>query len=268
MRPAARTLRFLMPGLLLAALAACQPVRQERAALTALPNDIAWAWERPEDLRWLPPQAGVAYVASSVSLADDRVDVVPRANPLKVRPDTTLIPVVHVDASWRNPPALTSHQRDAIVGQVLHTARTTGAKVVQLDFEVRHSQQPFLFSVVSDIRKKLPPDRALSMTALASWCAGDYWLDAMPADEIVPMAFRMARDDDAVRKIIAAQGELPGKRCHAAAGLATDEVMPRILGGRRYYFSPLPWTQEAWERVTHTNAAQMRVAQQDIQAKG
>jgi hypothetical protein len=253
----------LLLSLLLASLAACQPVRQERAALTALPHDILWAWERPEDLRWVAPEVGVAYVAASVSLAGDRVDVIPRANPLRVRPDTKLIPVVHVDASWRNPPALSTLQRDAIANQVLVATQTTGATVVQLDFEVRHSQQPFLFAVVSEIRKKLPADRALSVTALASWCAGDYWLDAMPADEIVPMAFRMARDDGAVRKIIAEQGELPGRRCHAAAGFATDEVMPQMSVGRRYYFSPAPWKQQTWERVVRAKATQAKVAQED-----
>ena len=266
--PLFRNAHLVLLSLLLAALSACQPARQERAALTALPNEILWAWERPEDLRWAPPEVGVAYVASSVSLADDRVDVVPRANPLKVRPDTMLIPVVHVDASWRNPPTLSSRQRDAIVSQVLRTAQTTGAKVVQLDFEVRHSQQPFLFSVVSDIRKKLPVDRALSITALASWCSGDYWLDAMPADEIVPMTFRMARDDAAVRKIIAEQGELPGKRCRAAAGFATDEVMPLLQTGRRYYFSPVPWKQGMWDQVVHSRVTQVKVAQEDNHARG
>lgn len=264
MRP---LLRLLLPALLLATLAACQPMRQERAALTALPGNILWAGERPEDLRWMPPDAGVAYVASSVSLADERADVVPRANPLQVRPETVLIPVVRVDASWRNPPALSSHQRDTIVNQVLLAAQSTGAKVVQLDFKARHSQQPFLFSVVSEIRKKLPTDRALSITALASWCSGDYWLDAMPADEIVPMAFHMAHDDEAIRKTIAAQGELPGKRCHAAAGFATDEAMPQIAAGRRYYFSPSPWTQETWQRVMQVKK-QVKVAQEDGPPKG
>jgi len=259
---------LLLLGLPLTLLTACQPTRQERAALTALPHNILWAWERPEDLRWLPPEVGVAYVASSVSLADDRADVMPRANPLKARSDTRLIPVVHVDASWRNAPILSTQQRDVVVDQVLRVAQTTGAPVVQLDFEVRHSQQPFLFGVVSEIRKKLPADRALSITALASWCAGDYWLDAMPADEIVPMAFRMARDDGAVRKIIAEQGKLPGKRCQGAVGFATDETMPSMRVGRRYYFSPVPWKQEAWDQISHTEEMQGKLAQENNQTRG
>src|SRR5208282_1945366 len=39
----------------------------ERAAL--LPNVTFWAWERPEDLRFLPrDQAGVAFLAKTISL--------------------------------------------------------------------------------------------------------------------------------------------------------------------------------------------------------
>ena len=29
-----------------------------------------------------------------------------------------------------------------------------------------------------------------------------------------------------------------------------------MSAGRRYYFSPMPWTQETWDRVTHSKAAQ------------
>lgn len=260
MKKAIAPLHLILLTLLLTTLAACRPALPDHTALKALPKDILWAWERPEDLRWLPPEVGVAYVASSVSLFDDHVDVLARANPMKVRPDTKLIPVVHVDASWRHPPTLSTQQRDTIVSQVVRTAEASGATVVQLDFEVRRSQQPFLLSVVSEIRKQLPPDRALSVTALASWCAGDYWLDAMPADEIVPMVFRMARDDGAVRKIIAEQGKLPGKRCHTAVGFATDEVMPPMQVGRRYYFSPLPWTRETWDKVSHSDTSRVKLA--------
>ena len=68
-------------------------------------------------------------------------------------------------------------------------------RVVQLGFEVRQLQRAFSSAVVQDVRRQLPADTALSITALASWCAGDYWLHDLPADEIVPMARRMGRDD-------------------------------------------------------------------------
>lgn len=219
------------------------------SALAALPATMLWAWERPEDLRWLPSGAGVAYVAMTVELAADKARLRRRAYPLLVRPDTAVVPMVHVDASWRAPPAQSEAQRDLIVGELLAAARGSTSRVVQLDFEVRQSQRPFLLSVVAEARRRLPPDVALSATALASWCAGDYWLAGLAADEIVPMAFRMSRDDAAIRRLLADKGAFTRPRCAGALGMATDEAPIKTAAARRYFFSPRAWDQATWRRI-------------------
>jgi hypothetical protein len=157
--------------------------------------------------------------------------------------------MVHVDASWRQPPTLDAAQRDLIVEQVLDQARRSASRVVQLDFEVRASQRPFLRAVVAEIRRRLAPDVALSVTALASWCAGDYWMAGLNADEIVPMAFRMANDDARIRALLADHGAFTRPRCSAALGMATDEAPITARAGRRYFFSPRAWDQATWRRI-------------------
>lgn len=226
-----------------------QTHRARHPALEALPPVMLWAWERPEDLRWIPAHAGVAYVASTLELESDRVRVRTRAYPLHVRPDTVVIPVVHVDASWRDVPALNANQSNAIAEQVLRAAGTSSAHVVQLDFEVRRSQRPFLKELVQSIRHRLPGDVALSVTALASWCAGDYWIADLDADEVVPMAFRMARDDEAIRGLLAERGGFTRNRCNGAVGMATDEVMVKTTAARHYYFSPVSWNADTWRKL-------------------
>ena len=216
-------------------------------ALRALPTRLAWAWEREEDLRWLPPDAGVAYVATSLWLESDAVVVRPRANGLLLRPGTAVVPVVHVDASWQAPPALTPVQRDAIVTALQVAAARSPTHVVQLDFEARLSQRAFLVEVVRRARRSLPSDVALSVTALASWCAGDAWMRALPADEIVPMAFRMSRDSATLRTALASRGGFTTSRCRDAIGTATDEPLAGLTAPRRYVFSARPWTIEAWQ---------------------
>jgi hypothetical protein len=223
----------------------------EHPAVARLPANIAWAWERPEDLTWLPSDAGVAYVAMAVVLDGERADLRPRAYPLKVRGDTVLIPVVHVDASYRRPPSLSVYQRDAIVAQLLKLAASTQAPVVQLDFEVRRSQRAFLQDVVAAARRGLPQAQALSITALASWCAGDFWLADVQADEIVPMVFRMANDEQAIRALLDAHQQFPRRRCQSAVGFSTDERMPAVVAKRRYYFSPAAWTRADWQALKH-----------------
>jgi hypothetical protein len=220
--------------------------RATHPALVRLPAQMVWAWERNEDLRWLPAHAGVAYLRDSIILSGTEARIYPRRHPLLVRADTVLVPVIHVDASWRDPPALTQQQQSIIVERVLRAARNSPAHVVQLDFEVRRSQRAFLRGVVSAIRQQLAADTALSITALASWCAGDYWLRGMAADEIVPMLFRMANDDATLRKQLAQRPYFSRRQCQGAAGLATDEPLPRIETARYYYFSPTAWTPASW----------------------
>lgn len=233
----------------LLAIAAQTPRTAVAAALAALPATMLWAWERPEDLRWLPRTTGVAYVATTLELAAATVRQRPRAYPLLVRADTVVVPVVHVDAAADAPPVLDARQREAIVGAVLAAAAGSAAHVVQLDFEVRRSQRVFLSGVVGDIRRRLPAGVALSVTALASWCAGDYWIGALAADEIVPMAFRMARDGERIRALLAERGGFVRPRCQGALGMATDEPPLHMAAARRYFFSPRAWDQAAWRRI-------------------
>jgi hypothetical protein len=235
-------------------------VIKKHPALASLPTSILWAWERTEDLRWAPSNVGVAYVATAIGLSDDNVALRPRTSPLRVLATTTLIPVVHVDASWYHPPKLNATQRDAIVNQVLLAAERTNAKVVQLDFEARRSQRPFLLEVVRLIRQKLPLERALSVTALASWCARDYWLAELQADEIVPMVFRMSKDDAPIKHMLARRMIFPHERCTSAVGYATDEPMPPIAATRRYYFSPTAWRQDEWARLYQFDKSESRLA--------
>lgn len=228
-------------------------------AIAALPNKIIWAWQRPEDLRFLPSNVGVAYVATSVNLENNQAYVYPRMHPLLVNPNTRIIPVVHVDASWRKPPTLNDAQAQAIVDALVHAATlgnsNANSNTVQLDFEVRRSQQKFLNLVVTKARQSLPKTTALSMTALASWCAGDDWLGKMPADEIVPMAFRMAAGDVAIRQLLAKRGHFKPENCQTAIGTALDEpiVILDSTNIRRYYFSPKPWTHALWQQQNARN---------------
>lgn len=217
-------------------------------ALARLPARMVWAWERTEDLRWLPADTGIAYVATSIMLQGDEALVRPRSAPLFLPSHAAVVPVLHVDVSWRKPPKQTDAQLERVVTELLRVAQRGNSKVVQLDFEVGRSQRPFLGKAMAEIRRRLPPDFALSMTALASWCMDDYWLPAQHADEVVPMAFRMGDGGDALRARLEGRG-FRRPYCRAAVGHATDEPLVRTPASRNYYFSPKPWTAARWQAV-------------------
>ncbi|WP_394778615.1 hypothetical protein [Undibacterium sp.] len=218
-------------------------------ALAQLPAQLVWAWERPEDLRWLPAKVGVAYVASSITLQGDEALVHPRAMPLLVNASTPLVPVLHVDASWRLPPTLTDQQQARITRELLRVAQRSNSRVVQLDFEVRRSQRAFLAATIAAIRQQLDPQIALSVTALASWCLDDNWMQQSRADEVVPMAFRMGADQQALRRRLLQQQGFRPAHCRSAIGFSSDEPMMRVQAQRRYYFSPRPWTAASWQTL-------------------
>ncbi|NHZ79866.1 hypothetical protein F2P44_11345 [Massilia sp. CCM 8695] len=218
-------------------------------ALAALPAELVWAWERPEDLRWLPAGVGVAYVASTVLLQGEQALVYRRAAPLLLAPGAARVPVLHVDLSWRQPPALTDAQGRRIADELLRLAGRANRQVVQLDFEVRRSQRPFLARTIGAIRARLDPAIALSVTALASWCLDDYWLHEIAADEVVPMAFRMGGEQHALRARLLEQRGFTRARCGAAIGFSTDEPMIAVREGRHYYFSPQAWSAARWQAL-------------------
>ncbi len=233
----------------------------EHPALEKLPLEMLWAWQRPEDLRGLPANIGVAFVATSINIEGEVATVLARQHPLLVSPHTARVPVVHVDASWRNPPVLNSKQQEAIVTALRNAVALSNTQVVQLDFEVRRSQRRFLADSVIAARQQLSPEVALSMTALASWCAGDNWLASVPADEVVPMAFRMAAGDQEIRALLAKYGRFQPVHCQNAIGTATDEPLQdqsywlslvekntQSKNFRHYRFSPKPWTKSQWHR--------------------
>jgi hypothetical protein len=105
----------------------------------------------------------------------------------------------------------------------------------------------------------------LSITALASWCIGDPWLEQLPPgtiDEAVPMLFRMGPDTANVAEFLRSGDDFRVPACQGSLGLSTDETLfsgqlKRTLfnvpsdwqNKRIYVFAPRAWTQPAAEAV-------------------
>jgi hypothetical protein len=210
---------------------------------------ILWAWERPEDLRFAGSAAEIAVQTGFVELAGDGIESRGRRFPLKsAAPPSTAL--VHVQIDHQRPLAWTPLLRARTGAAILHYARAIPARRVQLDFEVRTSERAVLLDVIADLRRRLPRDTLLSMTALASWCDTEGWLDKVPVDEIVPMLFRMTQGGEALRKRLADGGDFRNPRCRAALGVASDSPIARAPPGRRVYlFSPKGWTAAEFDKA-------------------
>jgi hypothetical protein len=192
-------------------------------------KQILWAWERPEDLRFAGPSVAVGVLAGTVVLSGSHVFAQPRLQPAKV------LDSQHVAGDQRARAA-------ALVLALLGNARFAEA---QIDFEVKASQRQVLLDLVGDVRAALPPGMHLSMTALASWCDTETWLDAAAVDEVVPMLFRMGPAGAALKRRLADGGDFRLARCRTSIGIATDTPPDGLPPGRRLWlFNPHPWTDQ------------------------
>ncbi len=214
----------------------------------ALPARMLWSWDRSEDLSFLPADTGVAQVVESVELRGEHVRVRPWRARLTMPADAAFLPVVHVDALSAWAPALNEAQARFLVEAVVRAARHSGSRAVQVDFEALPSQRTFYLRVLREVRRALP-QTYLSVTALASWCLADRWLDAAPVDEVVAMAFRLGRDEAHYRGLIARSATWLAPEC-TSTGVAADEPVLALPAHRRLYaFSPVPWSAERWATV-------------------
>ncbi len=225
----------------------CSTASASGNRLASLPPVMLWAWERPEDLRFLPAgRAGVSFLAATVTLGADTVRVQPRRNALQVAPGTPLVACLRIEVDSRRPPALSTEQTAAASAAIAGSANLAGVSAVQVDFDATVSQRPFYARLIRDLRRRLPANMPLSITALASWCMDDPWIAGLPVDEAVPMLFRMGPDAADVRVRLAQGRDFSLPMCRESIGISTDEKLAHLPAGhRRYIFDPRGWSPDA-----------------------
>jgi hypothetical protein len=207
--------------------------------LDRLPGLVLWAWERPEDLRGLNRDVAVAFLAQTIDLKVDGVQVSPRRQPLRVDPETPLIAVTRVGTTPSSRPS--GSLVDRVARTVADTAGLPGVKAVQIDFDTVRSERPFYRQLLRRVKEMLGARTPLSMTALASWCTDDSWIGDTAVDEVVPMFFQMGPFEARYRSAAAA-GRV-AVSCRTAMGTSLDEPMVLAGKGRRIYvFSARGWT--------------------------
>ncbi len=204
---------------------------------------IPWAWERREDLRFAGARE-IAYLAATISIDRDRVDTRPRLQPLRVADGASVIPVIRIEA--RHSVDLTTVGR--VAGDIARITAHVHPDLIQIDFDATRSQRTWYAALLQDLRGRLEPSTRISITALASWCSDDRWMQALPIDEAVPMLFRMGSDARLVRARLRRGDDFKEPLCRTSLGIATDEPLDRApaAGRRVYVFHTAQWDASAW----------------------
>lgn len=244
--------------------------------MSQTPKIVLWAWERPEDLRFLKGErVGIAFLARTVRITRDQdrnglpvfsnVSVVPRMQPLRVADGTPVIAVVRVEtvptkASSKQYSTGSSAQdvSGRVANEIASVANLPNVSAVQIDFDALARERDFYKQLLQETRKELPARFPISITALASWCTHDTWIEDLPIgtiDEAVPMLFRMGVGTKNV-EILLKRGQDFSPACAQSTGVSNDESTSlKFLRGefseqnaglkrsRIYVFSPRAWDE-------------------------
>jgi len=217
--------------------------------LAGIPQTVLWAWERPEDLREIASGEAIAFLAQTITIRDGAPITELRRQPLRVPDATTLVAVTRLESPRPKQLALNEGQTAVIVDAIVRSSQLRRVVAVQIDFDATESQRALYLALLHATRAALDETVPMSITALASWCVGDRWLQSAPVDEVVPMLFRMGPLSDGV-KVAARSTALLDPRCTGAVGISLDEPLRIVRHDRRVYaFSPRAWTRADVDRV-------------------
>jgi hypothetical protein len=227
----------------------CKPDNHDRNAFRLSHHKaVLWIWDRSGDLRFLDKnEFDFALLSRTFEITDSGVRVIPRHGSVMVAESASVFPVVRLQTK-----GVTSRIDSRVVRELTdkicaEAARFSRAMKIQIDFDAKLSEREWYRNLLKCVRDRLPPHWLLSITAIASWCYEKEWLESLPADEIVPMFFRMGRDSSHIKQ------ELPeifpsflddAKYC---PGISLDEPvqLPRQTD-RLYVFNPHRWDTKSF----------------------
>lgn len=212
-----------------------------------------WTWERPEDLRFLEDNADkitIVYYAGDVVMRNGVMDIHPRRNKLLLPSGVRAMPLIRID-NFDKVVALTEERVQAIKNFIARACAVYGISGCQIDFDATVSERPAYAKIIAEVKKEIPNNISLSITALVSWCDRTSWLDDTAIDYAVPMFYRLGPDRAQIQNDRVGQTFMKSKKCQSAVGVSVDERIPdkRYLQGRDIYlFNPNPWDEENFNR--------------------
>jgi hypothetical protein len=212
--------------------------RANNQRLRRLPRRTLWAWERPEYLQSVDANTtAVAWLDQTILIGPEVIGK-PRRQPILVAQNTARIAVVRIEVRPGTPLDADTRVED-VVTLLLRSANRPAIAALQVDFDATRSQRNFYRRILRELRAQMPANLPLSITALASWCSYDDWIENLPVDEAVPMLFRM--EPDRSRAVaFAPEMHIREPLCMGSVGISTREawLAAGTLAAKRIYVFP------------------------------
>ena len=212
--------------------------------LNRLPRFVLWAWERPEDLSFLEDKSiGVAYYAGGIVYSNYGMELIPRLNTIIIKPETKKIAVIRIDNKGSGS-SLKSDYLKMSANFITNLCKDSNLTACQIDFEVRSSEKDFYKKLISEVRNKLTYRVPLTITALASWCDKNSWLNSL-AIMATPMFYRLGLEDHEIKTGLVGKTFMQARACQKSIGVSTDEKLPDSKYFKNksiFIFNPNSWT--------------------------
>lgn len=222
----------------------------------AIPTIILWAWERPENFSFIDTkETGVAFLAQTIEIKNDDAMWIPRRQPLEIPKGIYVIAVTRIESDKKEKPILSDKQKNKITEIITRSSSLPNVRAVQIDFDATPSEREFYKNLLLELRRQLPNQISLTITALASWCMYDNWIKDAPIDDAVPMLFRMGVDERNIVSYLNTNKNWREPLCNQSYGISLDEPVRKVdISRRLYVFNPRSWSkddfQKIYERVT------------------
>ena len=222
-------------------------------------NITIWAWEAPQDLRFLKgSNVRVVVYAGLITLKDGKVGFTGRHQPVFLDKHTKATPVIRIENYEKDYGSYAD--KESVVAQYIANVcldKNTGS--CQIDYDVKKSEVPFYKNILLETRKRLPANTSLSITSIASWCDKGSWLSSVSEiDEVVPMLFSMGADSNAILSGFTGSSFLKNGKCLSSVGVSADEQIPPkkyISGKTVYIFHSGSWDEQLFkstkEKLNH-----------------
>ena len=208
---------------------------------------VLWSWQRKDDLSFVDKDVVVAPLVASIFVDKNGVSVQPRGNVLKLSENVQISPVIRLEISPN------VHVTDAHIDTMVHHIKSfivsCKSDAIQIDFDAAKSQRSLYEKLLTKLHVSLPNIK-ISITALASWCVGDTWIDKLPITHAVPMLYNLGEHADDFKKYFTDKKKWKAAKCQGCIGFEESDVFvkpPR--GWHVYVFNNKAWSVHSYKNV-------------------
>jgi len=202
----------------------------------------------------------VAVLACHAVVTGDTVVAHWRDQPLTVPSKTRMIGVVRIDTDSKSRPSLSQEQVKKLAAIVCKVSTFPRVEEVQIDFDAVESERHFYRDILTLVRAQLPQTMPISITALASWCLYDNWIQTLPVDETVPMMFSLGSERPKILLYFESTKDFLVPSCCNSLGISLEDaevnklMIPltrqRKIPVRVYVFTKTAWSENKVHSLT------------------